>query len=89
LREGYVSNRIGIVGRIIIDNDMAARKRAKRQRLHKLTRPPGHRHSDRATGLLKSSEHFDSLVSSDTATDSKRNIRIDRRSLKIRRRHAA
>jgi hypothetical protein len=83
LRKRDMSDWIRIIGRVIVDNDVTTREGAKREWLHKLARPLRHRDSDRAARSLQSTEHFDGLVGSDTATDTKRNALDHRRSLRI------
>ena len=69
-----VSDRIGIIRRIIVDDDVTARKRAKRQWLHKLTSPLRHRDSDRTARSLQSAQYFDGLVGRDAAADAERYV---------------
>jgi len=62
---------------------VAARKRAKREWLHKLTRPLRHRDSHNTTRALQSSQDFDSLVRSDTAADAECDVLFGKRGLRI------
>jgi hypothetical protein len=72
LREGYVRDRIGIVGSIIIDDDVRTRQGAKREGLNELARVTGHGYPNVTTGALEATKHFDRLVGSDSTGDPER-----------------
>jgi hypothetical protein len=64
-----MGNGIGIVRRIIVDDDVAARKSTKREWLDELAGSFRHCDSHVAACFLQSAQHFNGLVGSDTAAD--------------------
>ncbi len=63
LRERYVCDWIGIIGRIIVHDDVRTRECAEGEGLNELTGVTRHRHPHVATGALQAAQEFDALIS--------------------------
>src|SRR5207244_6861597 len=73
LREGDVRDRIRVLRREIIDNNVRTRDRAKSKWLNKLTSVPRHADSDGTIRSLQAAQDLDRLVSGNPAGNAQRN----------------
>lgn len=67
-----MSDRVWIIGRVVVDDDVTSRDGAEGEGLDEFASPFGHRNSDGAACLLQSAQDLDSFVGGDPTANSKR-----------------